>query len=270
MTKLCQYLGLSRHYAYYQCKLNRQKSVGLYADKIVTLFNQSYQSYGTRRILFDLQKENIWVSRRYIARVMKALLLVSKYTVKRYQSHTTEVNETATENHLQRQFDVGDKKQIVVADLTYIQVKQRWNYLCVLVNLSDRQIVGYHVGQHKTAELVMSALSQIKQPLSKLDLFHSDRGKEFDNRLLADCFKTFNITHSLSKKGCPYDNAVAEATFKTIKTEFVKDQHFNSTAELQRAFSAYAYWYNHKRLHSSLGYLPPVEFKKHLPLNFFV
>ncbi|WP_081297953.1 IS3 family transposase [Gilliamella sp.] len=55
-----------------------------------------------------------------------------------------------------------------------------------------------------------------------------------------------------------------------MKTEFVKGQRFNSTAELQRAFSAYAYWYNHKRLHSSLGYLPPVEFKKHLPLNFFV
>ncbi|WP_337189486.1 MULTISPECIES: integrase core domain-containing protein [unclassified Gilliamella] len=127
------------------------------------------------------------------------------------------------------------------------------------MNLSDRQIDGYHVGKYKTAELVMSALSQIKQPLSKLDLFHSDRGKEFDNRLLENCFKTFNITHSLSKKGCPYDNAVAEATFKTIKTEFVKGQRFKSTTELQRAFSAYAYWYNHKRLHSPLGYLPPVE-----------
>ncbi|NUF27075.1 hypothetical protein [Gilliamella sp. ESL0254] len=59
---------------------------------------------------------------------------------------------------------MGDKKQIVVADLTYIRVNQRWNYLCVLVNLSDRQIVGYHIGKHKTAKLVMSALSQIKQP----------------------------------------------------------------------------------------------------------
>ena len=75
----------------------------------MTLFNQSYQSYGTRRIRFDLQKENIWVSRRYIARLMKASLLVSKYTVKRYQSHNTAVNETATENHLQGQFDVGVK-----------------------------------------------------------------------------------------------------------------------------------------------------------------
>lgn len=116
----------------------------------------------------------------------------------------------------------------------------------------------------------MSALSQIKQPLSTLNLFHSDRGKEFDNHLLDDCFKTFNITRSLSKKGCPYDNAVAEATFKTIKTEFVKGQDFSSTTQLQQAFSAYAYWYNNKRLHSSLGYLPPVEFRKQIHLNFFV
>ena len=103
-----------------------------------------------------------------------------------------------------------------------------------------------------------------------MDLFHSDRGKEFDNRLLEACFKTltFNITHSLSKKGCPYDNAVAEATFKTIKMEFVKGQRFKSTTELQRAFSAYAYWYNHKRLHSSLGYLPPLNLKNTYPLIF--
>ncbi|MCO6553342.1 MAG: hypothetical protein J6563_10270, partial [Gilliamella sp.] len=66
----------------------------------------------------------------------ESLIAGIKIPVKPYQSHNTEVNETATENHLQRQFDVGDKKQIVVADLTYIQVKQRWNYLCVLVNLS--------------------------------------------------------------------------------------------------------------------------------------
>ncbi|MWP49234.1 MULTISPECIES: integrase core domain-containing protein [unclassified Gilliamella] len=78
------------------------------------------------------------------------------------------------------------------------------------------------------------------------------------------------MTHSLSKKEGPYDNAVAEATFKTIKTEFVKGQRFNSTAELQRAFSAYAYWYKYKQLHSSLAYLPPVELKKHLPFNCFV
>jgi len=180
---LCQYLGLSRHYAYYQCKENKHKSVARYADKILTIFKRSYQSYGTRRIRLALQKDGIRVSRRYVARVMKSLLLSSKYTIKRYKRHQAEVNEKAIANHLQRQFDVGDKQQVIVADLTYIQVNRHWNYLCVLVSLSNRQIVGYRVGKHKTAELVMSALSQVKQPLSTLNVFHSDRGKEFDNKL---------------------------------------------------------------------------------------
>lgn len=215
-------------------------------------------------------KTGIRVSRRYVARVMKSLLLVSKYTVKRYKNHDNEVNQAKTANYLHQQFDVGDKQQAIVADLTYIKVNQCWNYLCVLVNLSNRQIVGYQAGKNKTASLVMSALSQIKQPLSKINLFHSDRGKEFDNKLLDDCFSTFNITRSLSKKGCPYDNAVAEATFKTIKTEFVKGEKFMTSTELQLSFAAYAYWYNHKRLHSTLGYLPPVEFNKRTPPNFFV
>ncbi len=95
---------------------------------------------------------------------------------------------------------------------------QKWNCQGVLLELSARKIIGFSIGQHKTAELVMQALSQIKAPLSSIALFHSERGKEFDNQLLDSCFELFAITRSLSHKGCPYDNAVAEATFKTIKT----------------------------------------------------
>ena len=101
-----------------------------------------------------------------------------------------------------------------MADLTYIRVNHCWNYLCVLLNLSNRQIVGYSVGQHKTADLVMCALSQIKQPLSSLHLFHSDRGKEFDNQLLDKCFNAYSIQRVLSKK----DACVKKAVFKSIKT----------------------------------------------------
>ena len=79
--------------------------------------------------------------------------------------------------------------------------------------------------------------------------------------MLDKCFNTFNIQRSLNKKGCPYDNAVAEATFKSIKTKFIKGE-FITTGELQQAFVAYAYCYNHQWLHSSLGYLPEVEFNK--------
>ena len=109
---------------------------------------------------------------------------------------------------------------------------QKWNCLGVLLELSARKIAGFSTGQHKTAELVMQALSQIKAPLSSIALFHSERGKEFDNQLLHSCFEVFAITRSLSHKACPYDNAVAEATFKTIKTQLVKNKLFTDTNKL--------------------------------------
>ena len=154
--------------------------------------------------------------------------------MKRYKNRSKEVNSIVIANVLQRNFTVGVKANVIVADLTYIKVGQKWNYLCVLLELSARKIAGFSVGQHKTAELVMQALSQIKAPLSSIALFHSDRGKEFDNQLLDSCFEVFAITRSLSHKGCPYDNAVAEATFKTIKTEFVKNEIFTNTNELRQ------------------------------------
>ncbi|MWN91145.1 IS3 family transposase [Gilliamella sp. Pra-s65] len=78
----------------------------------MTIFKRSYQSYGTRRIHIALQQAGIRVSRRYIARVMKSLSLVSKYTIKHYREYQTASNSAVTANHLQRQFDVGSKQQI--------------------------------------------------------------------------------------------------------------------------------------------------------------
>ena len=127
---------------------------------------------------------------------------------------------------------MGVKANIIVADLTYLKVGQKWNYLGVLLELSARKIAGFSIGQHKTAELVMQPLSQFKALLSSIVLFHSERGKEFNNQLLHSCFDVFAITRSLSHKGSPYDNATTEATFKTIKTEFVKNEIFNNNIEV--------------------------------------
>ena len=129
---------------------------------------------------------------------------------------------------------MGVKANIIVADLTYLKVGQKWNYLGVLLELSAWKIAGFSTGQHKTAELVMQPLSQIKAPLSSIALFHWERGKEFDNQLLHSCFEVFAITRSLSHKGSPYDNATTEATFKTIKTEFVQNKVFTDINELRQ------------------------------------
>ncbi|MCX5774363.1 MAG: IS3 family transposase, partial [Fusobacteria bacterium] len=102
----------------------------------------------------------------------------------------------------------------------------------------------------------------VKTALSNIAVFHTDRGNEFKNLLIENVLDTFEIQRSLSKKGCPYDNAVAESTYKVIKTEFVKQHHFKTLRELEIKLADYIHWYNNIRIHGSLNYLIPKLFRK--------
>ncbi|MEG0179214.1 MAG: IS3 family transposase, partial [Oscillospiraceae bacterium] len=95
-----------------------------------------------------------------------------------------------------------------------------------------------------------------------IKIFHTDRGSEFKNKEIDDIISAFGITRSLSHKGCPYDNAVAEATYNIIKTEFVFGEKFDSLQELSLKYFDYVNWYNTKRIHGSLSYLSPVDFRQ--------
>ena len=100
---------------------------------------------------------------------------------------------------------------------------------------------------------------KVEGSLKDIEIFHTDRGNEFKNKLIEEVLETFEIKRSLSKKGCPYDNAVAEATFKVIKTEFAFNKVFGSLEELQMELFDYVNWYNNHRIHGSLNYKTPVE-----------
>ncbi|MFQ0971165.1 IS3 family transposase [Gilliamella sp. BG1] len=226
------------------------------------IFNTNYHAYGTRRLQAELRKQGITVSRRRIGRIMAKNGWVSKYTCKKYCIHKEKSNESLVGNELNREFDIGQPRNILVTDLTYVRVKQRWHYLCVIVDISNREIVGRSAGRHKTAALVMQAMSQIPMNLQTIELFHSDRGKEFDNHLIDECLTAFGIKQSLSRKGCPYDNAIAESTFKAVKTEFVSNTIFDSLAQLKLEFNHYVDWFNYNRIHSTLNYQSPIEYKR--------
>ena len=98
--------------------------------------------------------------------------------------------------------------------------------------------------------------------LEDIRLFHTDRGNEFKNQTIEELLETFRIERSLSHKGCPYDNAVAEAIFKIIKTEFVWNETFANLSELKLKLWDYVHWYNHHRIHSALGYETPVQYRE--------
>ena len=228
---------------------------------IIEIFNSSRRNYGTRKIKSALYRKGKQVSRRRISRIMRKYDLVSNYTKKKYRKTKSDVNNDQIENIVNRKFDRKTELEVVVSDLTYVRVGNSWNYICTILDLFNREIIGYSCGKNKDANLVLNALSKIDYPMERISIFHTDRGSEFKNILIDDFLEEYKIERSLSRKGSPYDNAVAEATYKVIKTEFVYQNSFENLLDLELYFMDYVNWYNNKRIHGSLGYRTPKEFR---------
>ncbi len=257
---MCAVLQIPRSTYYYESK-SKPKGDSITGD-IIRIFKDSRNNYGTRKIKIELDKEGITASRRLIGRTMKQNGLVSTYTVAQYKVFKSKVNEEDVNNEVNREFDNRERLEAVVSDLTYVRVDGKWNYVCIILDLYNREIIGHSAGPKKDAALVQQAFASIKYNLNNISIFHTDRGSEFKNSTIDDLIETFKIKRSLSKKGCPYDNAVAEAAFKVFKTEFVYQHTFSTLEQLRVDLFDYVNWYNNIRIHSSLGYLTPVEYKK--------
>lgn len=261
---MCKALKVSRALVYYQRK-NKRNDQQLESE-IVRIFKESWNNYGSRKIKIELQKLGYEVSLRKIRSIMNINGLVSNYTVKQFKPHKTSCNEEELPNIVNREFNREKQLEVVVSDLTYVNVAGKWNYICLILDLWNREIIGYAAGKHKTAELVYRALCKVPYDLGRIEIFHTDRGNEFKNKLIDGVIKTFGIKRSLSKKGCPYDNAVAEATYKIVKTEFAFNRKFDSFEELERELFDYVNWYNTIRIHGSLNYQTPLAYRLQLSL----
>ena len=244
---MCRVLQVNRSTYYYEAKSAPDESELI--SNIMEIFENSRHNYGTRKIKKELENQGKQISRRRIGRIMKQEGLVSNYTTAQFKPQKDNCNESKVENVLNRQFQEQKYRNVVVSDLTYVRVGLKWNYVCVLVDLFNREIIGYSAGEHKTAELVKQAFQSVKGNLEEIKLFHTDRGNEFKNHVIEEILETFNIERSLSHKGCPYDNAVAEATFKIIKTEFIWNERFHDLDELRLKLWDYVNWYNQHRIH---------------------
>lgn len=164
-------------------------------------------------------------------------------------------------SEFERKFDHQEELTVVVSDLTYVRMNGKWHYICLFVDLFNRETIGQSVGPHKIAELVYKALSSINRRLDLIQMFHTDRGSEFKNKLIDEALDMFGIQRSLSMKGCLYDNAVAEAMFKVVKTEFTNSSHFISLDQLTLELDDYVHWFNKIRIHGALGYKTPLDYR---------
>ncbi len=259
---MCAVLKIPRSTYYYESKESGKTENNEYTDDVIRILKASRRSYGTRRIRREFLTEGKPVSRCRIKRIMAENGLVSSCTVAKYKTHKSTPNEYKVSNVVDTKFDDRDLLEGVVSDLTYVRVNGKWHYVCFILDLDNREIIGYSAGPHKDAQLVYKAFATIKYDLCRISIFHTDRGNEFKNNVIDGILGTFKIGRSLSKKGCPYDNVVAEDTFKTFKVEFAYQHAFENIDELQLELFDYVNWYNNVRLHSSLGYLSPITYRK--------
>ncbi|MEW4354987.1 IS3 family transposase [Streptococcus pneumoniae] len=256
ISAMCRCLNIPRSSYYYKA-VEAISEAGL-EEKIKRIFLESKSRYGARKIKKCLQVQGINLSRRRISRIMKRLNLVSVYQKAAFKPHAKGKNEASIPNLLARQFHQEKPLEALVTDLTYVRVGKRWAYICLVIDLFNREIIGLSAGWNKTAELVKEAIQSIPYALTKVKLFHSDRGKEFDNQLIDEILEAFGITHSLSQAGCPYDNAVAESTYHSFKLEFINQETFHSLEELTLKTKDYVHWWNHHRIHGNLNYQTPM------------
>lgn len=142
---MCDVLQLARSTYYYEAKIRDDQDEEL-TSLIIDIFKKSRGNYGQRKIKIELKKEGWTVSRRRIGRIMKEQGLVSKYTVTQFKPSTSSCNESEVGNTLNREFDQDQELKVIVSDLTYVRVQQKWHYICVLVDLYNREIIGYSAG----------------------------------------------------------------------------------------------------------------------------
>jgi putative transposase len=231
--------------------------------RIKAIFEASREIYGSHRIQKKLEREELAYCRSYIGLLMKEMGL--KSVLKRKFVATTDSNHAfpIAENVLNRDFDslqIGEKW---ISDITYIRVNDNWNYLTTVIDLADRKVVSWTLSEDMTAEnTIIKAwyLARNKRQIKDGFIFHSDRGVQYACNKITSLF-SFNskIRQSMSRKGNCWDNAVAESFFKTIKHEWLYRFKFTSYNQLYESIEDYIDWYNTERLHSSLGYLTPLE-----------
>ena len=173
---MCKVLKISRGIFYYKhkpIKINVELE-----NIIIEIFNNSRKNYGTRKIKHELLKNSYQVSRKKIKKIMKKYGLISKYTIRQFKVHKTKCNEEKIENIVRRNFNEKKILEVIVSDLTYVDVNGKWCYICIIIDLNNREIIGNSVGNKKDFGLVYKAFTTIKSSLKNISIFHTDRGTE--------------------------------------------------------------------------------------------
>lgn len=231
---------------------------------IEPIFQASRRTYGSPRMVVGLRARGQRCGKNRVARLMRhhGLRALQK---RRFVPRTTQSNHALpiAPNWLAQVPAPALPDQIWVVDITYLQTGEGWVFLAVILDACSRKVVGWAIAVSLETSLVTEALERARQrrrPSPGL-LHHSDRGSQYASSAYRALLANYQITASMSRTGNPYDNALAESFFATLKTEAFAQTPATRTEAKLRVFDYIETFYNPKRLHSALGYKSPVEFE---------
>jgi transposase InsO family protein len=231
-------------------------------ELIVSIYIEHRGRYGYRRITKQIQRMGISINGKHVLRIMRNLKLKGKSPGRRKKTTNSEHKEPVSENLVQQDFTTEREQKIWLSDITYIKTSEGWLYLSVVMDLYSRRILGWELSESLTKESVINAFKKAAETyrITADKIFHSDRGVQFASGEFREILQKYGFQQSMSGRGNCYDNAPMESFFHTLKNELLIKNAVELKYKVRGAIFEYIeYYYNRRRLHSSLKYRTPNE-----------
>ena len=261
ISEMCRFFAVSRsgYYDFVKRMDNSSKDLEL-SELIRECQTETKQTYGYRRVAIWLERRGVHHNPKTILRVMNKYSLLSVVKRRRYCNYSQALHRY--ENLLNRDFHADRPNQKWVTDISYIKTGQGFLYLSVIRDLYDRSIVAYKTSTVQNINLVLNTIKSAKRKekvTAELQL-HSDQGFQYTSQPYFNLTKRYHITPSMSRRGNPYDNALAENFFSILKTECIHRTKIKTFSEARRLIDDYIYFYNHQRIQLKTK-LTPLELR---------
>ena len=261
ISEMCCFFNVSRsgYYDFVKRMDTPAKDLPL-AEKIRECQIKTKQTYGYRRVWIWLERQGIHHNPKTILRVMQKYNLLSVIRRKRYQKYSEHLHKY--DNLLNRDFHADRPNQKWVTDISYIKTGQGFLYLSIIRDLYDNSIVSYKTGTEQNIHLVLNTIKSAKKKekvTGELQL-HSDQGFQYTSHPYFKLTQSYGITPSMSRRGNPYDNALAENFFSILKTECIYRAKLRTYEEARLLIDDYIHFYNYERIQLKTK-LTPMEFR---------
>jgi len=261
ISEMCRILGVSRSGYYGFVKRMDKTARDLELSELIRECQQeTKQTYGYRRVAIWLERKGIHHNPKTILRVMNKYSLLSVVRRRKYCNYSQALHKY--DNLLNRDFHADRPNQKWVTDISYIKTAQGFLYLSVIRDLYDRSVVAYKTSTVQNINLVLNTIKAAKRKekvTGELQL-HSDQGFQYTSQPYFNLTKAYHITPSMSRRGNPYDNALAENFFSILKTECIYRTKIKTFAEARHLIDDYIYFYNHQRIQLKTK-LTPLELR---------